>query len=103
MQCWKKAGEDEQLPAWAGREVTLRRTIESIVDDERQNTRREQHCECVMWRSSASDALDDTANLDLIHAQSGEDIFPRLLFSSTARLPFSFGKRNPLVQGGCTN
>ena len=75
-----------------GREVTLRRTSESIVDDDRQNTRRKWLCERLMWQISASDTLDDTANLDLVPAQFGEDMAPRLLLSSTSRVPFSFGK-----------
>ena len=88
-------------PDSAGREGALRGSVESIVDDDRQNTRKKWHDERVMGRTSASDALVGTSCPDPLPESPGEDIFPRSLLSSTAQLPISRGNQNLLVQGGC--
>jgi len=74
-------------PDRAGREATSRPTPESIGDNERQNGRWKWHCERLLRRTLASDALEDTTTLDLLPGHSGEGVFPRplLVWRCTAR------------------
>ena len=63
-----------------------------VVGEARLVTCRKQHGGRVLWRTSASDALAAASHPDLFPVVSDEVNQPRLLFFSTARVPFSFGE-----------
>ena len=90
-------------PDLTGRTEPNRPVLGSNKDGERLNARSKCRCSRLLGRSFASDALDDTHDLDLLPARSGAGEHPRLLSCLALRiLTFPFGKRRMLAKGGCS-